>query len=702
MGSYQAGFLYYLSEFKKRNDLALPSLVTSASAGSINSLISMAHNCMGEVSAPQESLFWQSWIPIGLEELVVEEDVGRINIFSRDAIELAASRVKGVWQKGLPRNCQVIMGVSVTRKNALRVKMKEGLEFIKQKESFVFRVEGLGEGRLPYVENLSNPDNVFSEVALPFGEHPEKSDFELIKDVIFASASMPLAFKPMEISHCLLLREDRFRRCTFEKAKTEPFIDGGLFDSDPLRLAYQISQFESSLKAEDPDESLQFTFVDGGSPAYPEVPEEDRQKPKKDGIFRETINFVGNIITKARRGELSILLQEHPELVDDVFNSVNYLPLAGSLIGSFSGFLDEDFRKFDFYQGMYNARRFISQNIVSENPERDWLFPEQPMDKRWRPFLCLLSLSSERDNFKSLCELGVMENEFRNIRILFQVSLNRLFTICRRLPPDTQTNHRLCQQAMSGEVPPVVIDEFNMLHWERKSSDDSEFLYMLRLLAEYGYEFKDLGLRRDQSHLAIRKIIQKFTQLGYTLADKQDLSDELALQAVLKPSANFAFGYTPTRRIYYLALGSGLELGMSHLFAQGDGAPRWLRYNLAAYTQGFESLMGTTDTAIAITPLAGPEFELLPLSGSTVQTRFGLRGGYQFSSGDIFSDKLCEFERNGPVYSCSAWTLQPQLNIGVMERFRFQTNAQFFPFYDRGHRPFQVSFQIGFQFLGRD
>jgi hypothetical protein len=79
LGAYQAGLLYYVSETAKlaaekaesREAPAPVSLVvaTGASAGSVNALITLVGSCSARVENPEESPFWQTWIPLGFDRV---------------------------------------------------------------------------------------------------------------------------------------------------------------------------------------------------------------------------------------------------------------------------------------------------------------------------------------------------------------------------------------------------------------------------------------------------------------------------------------------------------------------------------------------------------------------------------------------------------------------------------------------------------
>ena len=62
-------------------------------------------------------------------------------------------------------------------------------------------------------------------------------------------------------------------------------------------------------------------------------------------------------------------------------------------MGSFFGFIDQDFRKYDFYIGMLDAWFYINglikrEGSVIKNISRS--------DKQWAPFHCLQSFSNSK------------------------------------------------------------------------------------------------------------------------------------------------------------------------------------------------------------------------------------------------------------------------------------------------------------------
>src|SRR5436305_11102764 len=68
LGSYEAGLVYYMVEVMRLNaSAATPRMVTGASAGSVNGFMTILQSCGAAIPDPEASLFWNAWIPLGLE-----------------------------------------------------------------------------------------------------------------------------------------------------------------------------------------------------------------------------------------------------------------------------------------------------------------------------------------------------------------------------------------------------------------------------------------------------------------------------------------------------------------------------------------------------------------------------------------------------------------------------------------------------------
>ena len=104
LGAYEGGFSYYLTESLKQNKLEYkyrPKYYTGASAGGINSVLTLIETCTFGRSEIDDSLFWKIWVPIGLKQLVNEQKMGPINIFTREKMRAVAESAKKPSMMGL-------------------------------------------------------------------------------------------------------------------------------------------------------------------------------------------------------------------------------------------------------------------------------------------------------------------------------------------------------------------------------------------------------------------------------------------------------------------------------------------------------------------------------------------------------------------------------------------------------------------------
>ena len=67
LGAYEAGFLAFSIHASPAGFADRLRLLTGTSAGSLNALLAIMAACGTEAPAPEESLFWTTWIPVGLD-----------------------------------------------------------------------------------------------------------------------------------------------------------------------------------------------------------------------------------------------------------------------------------------------------------------------------------------------------------------------------------------------------------------------------------------------------------------------------------------------------------------------------------------------------------------------------------------------------------------------------------------------------------
>jgi hypothetical protein len=368
----------------------------------------------------------------------------------------------------------------------------------------------------------------------------------------------------------------------------------------------------------------------------------------------------------------------------------NQLPTISSQLGAFFGFFERDFRELDFYLGMYDGlvsvRRVLEGTATSDAAEAR-LASEFPVLERplrtdlpdgLKPFACLLSQAEPRyAGHAAACDGEAL----RNFRILLQVTLDRLHAACARtpeqdLPPQASP---LCFAAARGK-PRVQVRGVTALEGDRcgRIEAEQDFHHTLRLLGEYGFEYRDLGLSQAQSKYGQTKIRRTLLKMADTFASKQPTALSEALIAAAGRAGANTITYEPPRNWLYLTAGTAAELGASLLpFSWNES---WARLNLALQISHWETIATPKRFTLALTPLIGPEVQLLFLSTTALQTMLGARVGYQAGWPDRAGVNGCGNDRvTSDARLCSQLVLQGYIAAALIERLRAQFVLEYFP-----------------------
>ncbi len=718
LGAYQAGFLYYLTEFAKRNpELVELRLATGASAGMINALLTVIALGSELEENPENSPFYRVWTEMRYNELLDVEDAPPKALSSRIVLERLADEIEQQWQGGLNERLDMVIGASTTRLKSRQIEINQGIKIPRQEEKFVFRIQGRGKGREPLVSNYVDPAFPLAQPLLPF-RNPDglkgrsrRTNFSIIRQILFASSAIPIVFLPQEIDYCLttdagaVRKGDRFvvTEC-LEPTHRDLFIDGALADRGPLRLAYQIANSslveESSGRTawrEMPDlnsniipEDFVFMYADPRTPSYPTLsPNEDDEQlvEAANRLIRSTGQLFKGLFTSAREREFYTLIENHPEVRDQIEMLTHDFPTMSGQMANFFGFFDRKLRKFDFYVGMRDARKYVKYRLM---PRVRAYFGDQGINGRlpdpepegrpdweetgsWRPYYCLRAMMDGEHDYRPACSGEAL----RDFRILLQATFDRLYDHCSQLSYDDSVNNWHCKMAMAGSAPPKVWPGLDPEadDWRRNADDESNFEHTMRLLDLYSFHFEDLGLDRDDASMAMSRIREELLRYIDAFAKKLRLGERMAVRLLGKPAINF-FAYAPPEAIFYAVVGKGGELALSATLGQFN----WMRFNFALQMQGFNLFLTEKPNAFALTPLVGLELEPIPLSGPLLQTRLGVRAGYQFSTEDKFLTAPCDAESfSSDSIRCSAPVAQAFLAFTFYERVRIQFGIEWFP-----------------------
>ncbi len=710
LGAYEGGLLYYTLEWlRAAPEAGAVRLATGASAGSVNAVLAVLASC-GAPSSPEASLFHRTWVPLGFRELFVPEETTRLGAFSRRHFREVARLVEEAWSRGLPEACDVVLGISATRVEPRHVSVGRGaLEVPRVEERFVLRVEGRGPGRPPRLTNYADPGWRGEQLLLPEGEDGEVG-LESLRDLLFASSAFPGAFPPVELAHCRVHGRGAGRPgCPAARAERALFVDGGLFDNTPLRLAAWLAAAglraapggvtawlaAPRLAERAPPPEVRFAFVSPDVTAYPDEPA--AEPDRGPGSLASLLGRVASaFLVTARAKNLYTFVEEFPQVEDQVVVPLRHFPLASSPMLGFFGFFETEFRRFDFHVGMYEARRFIEESVVPSLrraglPVPAGPFPgegPEPPSAEWRPFRCLRAALDGLPGAAEACR----GEDLRDFRILAQVSLERLRALCAPARAGEPARGPACERALApARVPGVAIAPEL-----RRDPGEREAAWLVRLLAAHGFWFRDLGLSRDEGGEALDRIRIAVGEASDAVADAQPWSERAAFRTAARLAAD-ALAYVPAPNGVWLTLGPELEVGYSRGFPGEGGLLGSLRLHAAVQLHGLYAILSTDRTPVAVALLGGAVVAPRALTSLALQPELALRAGYLLSYDDEFGAKACADARSPVVAACSRFTAQAVVGLSLLQVVRFQLALEWYPALRQDASLWAVSPSLGFQ-----
>lgn len=707
LGAYQAGFLHMAVRLQRRRSPVHRRLALAAgtSAGSANALITALNSCLGTTDSPRDDPGWRLWVPTGLDVLFDRAQVTPVSLFTRKALEGPVEEIWEIWKEGLPKDCDVVLALTVTRLQAVEIRVRPGFRVPRQEEKIRVRIQGRGSGTPPKLTNYIDPRFHLEQLVLPLRMDDHRLDsarhnFDQLLKVVFASTAFPVAFKPQPLDYCLWspVGPDDFvdpeaPYCS-EPDHRDLFIDGGVFENYPLRLAETVAS--DGLRSNQRGESywrdltqsetdaqrrrsppVFFAYVDPFNPSYPPMVDSSTVS-KNDSLLGLLGSFSSEFVATARGKELYGAVESDPNLADHLFISTTTYPTASEPLGAFLGFMETDFRIFDFYLGMYDALVLL-RNSVLPGDQVPIGNDSKEIPPDWMPFACMLSVYEPRyEGLASACTSGTR----RAFRILLQVSVDRIHDHCRRFEPadlELQVEHPGCEGAARGRerprVPGVKVLASDDIV---RSEEETHFRHMMRLMERYGFEFRDLGLdvqHADRGRLMVRR---KLVEMADAIAAKQEnATDAFVIRSGIRAVTD-NIAYDPPKLVGWALLGTLLEGGLSGY--PGDAWPTWLRLTSAFQYKGWASLFSDERTRFIGALLGGAEFELQFLSNSLFSPYLGLRAGGQLSTLDGMGSDSCTSRASlGDGRNCSQALIQTYAAASALGWLRVQLILEIYP-----------------------
>lgn len=728
LGTYEAGFMYLTLEQLKADPVLELKMVTGASAGSINALVSALASCLPPTSDPFADPGWLAWGDVGYRDLFDKKHSSGAALFSRDALERSFDRLRGLDAKGLPETCDVVLGVVVTRVSARQVELQKGLTVPRLEEKFLVRLQGRGPGKRVRLSNYVTPASHLPQPLLPFVEHDgtdqvaSDRNFNQLRSLLFASSAFPVAFAPQPIEYCLSKppKEGEVAgpaniECTVAEY-LDLFVDGGVFDNNPLRLAYNVSQTRLE---RDVNGRPQWRDVLGPAQgeAHPDVlhlyldpdtlayPAEDAvsEAPGDKGLIAQFFKLGGGFVESARAKELSALAEERKDLAQRMKLTVSQYPKASEHLSAFVGFFEKDFRIFDFYLGMYDAYRELKAGVGWHGADFDVdgliarYAAQHP--REWKPFQCMLSMYEPgREQDRVLCK----DPELSRFAILLQVSIDRVASACRPSPESIRVAalggyHQHCARARQGLSTADVPGVRPIFEERVRQGEETAFDFFMRLLAAYHFDFTDLGLARSNSslgRLAIRRELEAMVQ--HWAEAQASFADRILARTVGRVALN-NLQFSPPQLSEHFVVGTIVEGGVSAVPLGWQ--THWFQITGALQLGQLTSLFTPGTQRLSFNLVGGPEFHLSFLSTALFQPRVAVRAGVQLGTVDGVGSKSCKDLAVDPRW-CTQSLLEGMISVSLLERVRAQFVWQTYPgLYASDPRWYNLHFAIGVQFL---
>jgi hypothetical protein len=610
LGSYQAGFLHYYTQylllhgryarqfFTGDNGASLDQvggfkLVTGASAGSINGFLAAVAGCRKAVADPEKSLFYKAWIPVGMDRLADSNDVTVDGLLSRKPIDDAVDMIERLWNDPGERTgwdaCNAYLGFSVTRLHGRTLDFPEkvgdhvdngaaAVAMVRLTEKFVLRMTGPAgapptfasfrpQPRDPKEEpppelyptlGVGNSSRVASLDALParLGE---------VMTLLEASSSFPFAFPPVELPLTVWHQQPAAPAAPGAPpaqpvyvAAPEPaaqMIDGGVFDNTPLGLAIRMGEWM-------PHAPARYLFLVSDNVAWrppgpPPAPPKPDAKPSHPGTTIDAYGpFVSGFISASEDTELMNTVEGHGDINREL--PARQLPVAGEQLGHFMAFFERDFRIFDFYMGMVDAH----DHIASHNAE----------------------------------QLGMLKRAGANLMI---ASPTYSCFLAHRRQAATITYDAIaalpeCRGVDGNLIALLKASTKIRREAQARKPVNDQLQQFFDALDEFGYQFKQLTYRGSAATgaTAKRAVRDTMQDLAHDLSAKQDGEGNKFVVSITSKAVPNLFLYRPPR--FYLAVGldtdaggelqQGFELGQLSLFSR----PSAVRLTLSERAREFD------------------------------------------------------------------------------------------------------------------
>ncbi len=371
-GAYQGGQTWMITEALKRAKKAErveEVAFTDSSAGSINALLAataLIQEPIAEAPVPEESLFFEAWVPMGLtnDERSVDyhppsypgEDTEAVaglrltaddGVISHHAFALVLDALDETWQPEEHAGVfdEVLVGLTAARLEAESDKTGMIREV---NEAFAFLLErDEEEARVMDLECPGDDPEECDAEDLVLQWRRDSVPYRAMSTFVKPSSGIPIAFPLWSLDCDEYERLSLWPRQCHSGEGRDPILlmDGGTFDGNPMEVARRLVTRPGT----DPDPF--FIFLD---PDLEFNPEKD-PLPAESSSAERVEALLSGFVTTARMQNLTDFRRDQREAFEDtLFIQTRTVPIA-AYMGNFYGIFDRSFRVWDFYAGVWDT-----------------------------------------------------------------------------------------------------------------------------------------------------------------------------------------------------------------------------------------------------------------------------------------------------------------------------------------------------------
>jgi hypothetical protein len=536
--------------------------------------------------------------------------------------------------------------------------------------------------------------------------------FDGLVDALFASTAFPGAIPPQAVKSCIRNGKKATLTCPVQEARTDLYVDGGVFDNTPVRLATRYAaaglrrgpsgEFAWSdrpdLSNRDIPDALSIAYVSTEARTFPASSDAENVE-KAETLLAVAAQVGTSFYATARAKNLVYVQEDSPEVFARLLVPQRHLPAASSPFGAFFGFFESELRRFDFTLGMYDGFRLAQERLGPRAAKagKEIRLPEgtagaMRAGEAWHRYHCLKAVVDTDPGAKDACA----GDDLRDFRVVLQTSIERLWNRCARLGRlvTAYDGERLCRIAREG-APVLSVPFVEPLPDEtwKSTENENEAGYLMRLLAAHEFHFKDLGLSRDESDQAPAALRARLLEVGDSISKTQPGAQGLVVGTLVRMIADDV-AYVPPRFTAWAMYGRDPEVGLSKGFKMAGRLVHPVRFLAALAFTGFNQVFSSEGGETAYTLMVGAEYLPSWWSSTRLQPSILLRGGWMFAANDRGGFETCTEPEDRNIGHCSRAAIQAGVSTTVLERVRLQLTGNLYPASQKGEE-LQWSFGPG-------